>query len=196
MRLINHLTKFHTTPLYQSSHLLDGKNDGIEFWTEPVGLNRSVDIMASPEQQESLKRILKASRIPTRTIMYDVGEVIERTSRVNVNRDLKLKQTFRDGGNVSRQNPIDFLEPQVYYTNYQPYPRIEMKLKEIAKRDRRVTLQLVGRSYERRALYLVKVSSDPTANKPVIFLDAGHHAREVSSYRLHHQVDFMWRFGC
>lgn len=41
-----------------------------------------------------------------------------------------------------------------------------------------VTFDSIGRSFEGRNIPLIKISTNPSANKPVIFIDAGIHARE------------------
>ncbi|KAK4877366.1 hypothetical protein RN001_009872 [Aquatica leii] len=41
-----------------------------------------------------------------------------------------------------------------------------------------VTVKSIGRSYEGRNMKIIQISSNPNANKPVIFIDAGIHARE------------------
>lgn len=69
-----------------------------------------------------------------------------------------------------------------FYDRYQPYSVIEAKLQDLAERDPRISLEVVSSSYEKRNIYLVKVSENPAAKKPVIFIDAGHHAREWISH--------------
>lgn len=130
--------------------------------------------MASPEEQEALQAQFKIHRIPHKTIMYDIGEVIRRTQRIKTWPSL----SYRDGTNASLRRQYE-LDAKNFFTAFQSYSTIEEKLKELAK-DPRVTLEYPGLSYENRKMYLVKVSKDPAANKPVIFIDAGHHAREVS----------------
>lgn len=41
-----------------------------------------------------------------------------------------------------------------------------------------VTLDSIGQSYEERDIPLIKISTNTSADKPVIFIDAGIHARE------------------
>lgn len=132
--------------------------------------------MASPKEQEFIQIQLKIHRIPYKTIMYDVGEVIRRTQRVRTWPSL----FYSDGNHSSiRSRENGYLDAKNFFTEFQRYSMIEEKLKELAK-DPRVVLEYPGSSYEGRQMYLVKVSSDPAANKPVVFIDAGHHAREVS----------------
>lgn len=124
---------------------------------------------------------LRISRIPCKTIMHDVGEVIRRTSRKNGPYP-QLPRSYRDGTNTSiKLQEQSILDPKYFYSNFQPYSILELKLNELAK-DPRVTLEVAGLSFENRQLYLVKISENSTLKKPIIFLDAGHHAREVSAF--------------
>lgn len=43
------------------------------------------------------------------------------------------------------------------------------------------TLEKVGKSYEGRDLYIMKISSNVTKGNPIIFIDANIHAREWAS---------------
>lgn len=55
-----------------------------------------------------------------------------------------------------------------------------------------VTLQTLGKSFQGRPMVLAKISADPNAGNPIIFVDAGvlpimlhHHTRYLAvSYRL------------
>lgn len=147
------------------------ETDGeVDFWKPPASLNKSVDIMVSPEAEDYLRTKLRVSRVPFKKVVHDLGEVIKRTSTPRIG-------AHRDGKNLTRR---DLLEPNEFYANYQTYSMIEAKLKALAASDSRVKLEEVGSSYEKRPLYLVKVSAKPEAKRPVVFIDAGHHAREVS----------------
>lgn len=132
--------------------------------------------MVSPDLEETIRTQLRVSRTPYKKIIHDVGEVIRRTSRPSNKHGLHRD---RIGKNLTRME--DLLDSNKFYANFQTYGMIEAKLKALAESDSRVKLEEIGKSYERRPLYLVKVSSQPEERtKPVIFIDAGHHAREVS----------------
>lgn len=44
--------------------------------------------------------------------------------------------------------------------------------------SRMCKLEIIGRSFEGRPIYMVRISSDFKAGKPVVMLEAGMHARE------------------
>lgn len=158
------------------------RDDGIEFWTEPRMLNNSVDIMVSPDEEPYLREQLKLIKVPTKKIMYDVEDVIRKTSvlpALSLSRTKKVKLFQTNSTTTITKGLKETLNPDFFYNHFSRYSMIEAKLNDIAK-DERVILETIGKSYEGRNLYLVKVSTNPKANKPVIFIDAGHHAREVS----------------
>lgn len=136
--------------------------------------------MASPDEQDYLRDQLRIHRIPAKKIMYDVGEVIRRTSKgASISR---IEHSYREAGNNQTRAAAADLLGAGFYSRYQPYTIIEAKLKHLANSSPKVSLEVAGLSYEKRNIYLVKVSNNPTANKPVIFIDAGHHAREWISH--------------
>lgn len=154
---------------------MDG--DGVQFWSEPSVANASVDVMLAPEEQDYALDEFRNLRIPCKMIMYDVGEVIRRTSSSQA-----TPPTYRDGSEYNatlrQQDTLASLER--FHSQFHGYSMIEAKVKELAKSPM-VSSEIVGYSSEKRPLYLVKVSADRGATKkPVIFIDAGHHAREVS----------------
>lgn len=159
------------------------RDDGIEFWTQPGMLNSTVDIMVSPDEEQYLREQLRIFRVPTKKIMYDVEDVIRKTSVIpalSLSTRTRTVRLFDTNSSAPTTKGLrETLDAEFFYTRYSRYSMIEEKLNELAK-DKRVTIDTIGKSFEGRNLYLVKVSSDPSAKKPVIFLDAGHHAREVS----------------
>ncbi|KAM3963335.1 carboxypeptidase B [Aphomia sociella] len=63
--------------------------------------------------------------------------------------------------------------------NYNSYAAIQEYLETVARRHPElVTLQTLGNSYQGRRMKLVKISANPGAGNPIIFIDAGIHARE------------------
>lgn len=141
----------------------------MQFWTEPVGLERSVDISVGPDYNSTLQKELEKLGLKCETIIKDLAVQIRKSSptmtRSELSNSTKLEQ---------------YISYQQYHQAYHRYREIEAKINELAKKDRRVSVNTIGHSSEGRNLYLVRISSNPEANKPVILIDAGHHAREVS----------------
>lgn len=149
----------------------------MQFWTRPRGLNGTIDIMVSPDLQPKLLKQLNEIDIKSKVLIDDVGIVIEQTSGGPPPR---MRHMMDNGTYVDDRYGESALSAESFFTRFHPYATIEAKLNQLAT-DPRVTVQHIGLSTERRKLYLVKVNTDGAADKPVVFIDAGHHAREVST---------------
>ena len=135
----------------------------------------SVDILVDPELKISLQQQLDDWTITAHDLIEDVDEAIVRTKATNF--EIYANNVYREMNETSRARWRAVSE---FYTKFQRYDAITGWLNQLAQKDQRVSVENIGYSYEKRPLYLVKISSDPKANKPVIFIDGGHHAREVS----------------
>lgn len=116
--------------------------------------------MVKPGKKEALLEYL--GPIPHEEIMSDVGRVVRRT-----NRPITTRQYYSNASYDS------------FFARYHSYSDMERKLVQLA-RFPGVTREILGKSSERRNLYIIKYSTKPDAARPVILVDAGHHAREVS----------------
>lgn len=128
--------------------------------------------MVKPGLRDELETKLELWGIPNEEIISNLGELIAQTSP----REITANRDVLSNGTLSAQ----LLSSNRFYKQFHPYDEIEAKLQDLAYTDPRVTLSTIARSSEGRNIYLVKVSSDAASNKPVILMDAGHHAREVS----------------
>lgn len=135
-------------------------------------MNSSVDILASPENLVMIEDNLRKWNIASERIIKDVGLKIKHMATFDVNRD-----HVADNGTLSNR-----LATSRFYTDFHRYSVIEAKLHELEQLDPRVTLEVIGKSSEGRNLYLVKVSNDASAKKPIVLIDGGHHAREWISH--------------
>ncbi|CAH0764368.1 unnamed protein product [Diatraea saccharalis] len=62
---------------------------------------------------------------------------------------------------------------------YNSFASIQEYLEDVARRHSDIVkLQPLGNSYQGRTVKLVKISKNPNAGNPIIFIDAGIHARE------------------
>lgn len=126
--------------------------------------------MVGPKQRGALLDWMEQNFISYNVIIEDLDDQIQRT--------MPPPMIMRQYGNTSYKT--DVLSARIYFKQYQRYSVMEEKLKSLEELDSRISLETIGKSFEGRNLYLVKVSNNPQANKPVILIDSGHHAREVS----------------
>jgi len=70
-------------------------------------------------------------------------------------------------------------EGRISFTKYNRHDEINAYLDQLAKDHSNIaSVEVIGKSYEGREMKVIKVSTDPSAGKPIIFVDAGIHARE------------------
>lgn len=152
--------------LRQLTWLVDGTSYEVQYWREPVAVNQTVELLVSPKHRRKLESIFQDRwSIPSRVTIPDVGQLIERESTCDIGANT------RAGDN------------DVFYRSFHSYASIERRLTSLAENSPSIRMEssVIGKSYEGRNIYLIKVSSDPNTERPVIFIDAAHHAREVST---------------
>lgn len=125
--------------------------------------------MVSPSEKARVQSKLSEWKVPHHEFMSDLGVAIQRTITESSQR-FTLSE-----GNGTRSSDERF------YGQFQSYKSIEARLSYIAKSSKRMTIETLGKSFEGRNIHLVKISKDPSARKPVILIDALHHAREWAS---------------
>ncbi|XP_041984629.1 carboxypeptidase B-like [Aricia agestis] len=128
---------------------------GLEVLKYTRGLNDSTDVLVPGDQMRSIQEMVEKAHLK-----YDAKEHYGRLFD-NVNRVAK-----RRSGGFS-----------VY--EYHSYNAIRDHIEFLAKKyPDLITLQTLGNSFQGRRMKLVKISSNPNASNPIIFVDAGIHGRE------------------
>ncbi|KAJ2948537.1 hypothetical protein O0L34_g7790 [Tuta absoluta] len=138
------------------------------------GLNDSMDVLVPPEQMEMVQNFTRNHEL---TIM-EKKENYLRTLQAPSNETAPRRRAMR-------------LNPAFEYKSYNA---ILSLLESLAKSNPQLlTIQPLGTSYEGRMLVLAKISANPAARNPIIFVDAGIHAREwvapsMAVYMIHRLV--------
>lgn len=146
---------------------------GVDFWLPPSTIGRDVSILVEPDSKSAVLGYLASNNISSIETVKDVGLEISANNNNSSNRQFDfLGFGRRPAQTTAHQDP--------FFADYQRYETIEKKLLSYRSHPK-VNLKLMGQSLENRSIYLVQVSNDFNANKPVILIDAGHHAREVSN---------------
>lgn len=151
---------------------------GIEFWQEPTGVNMAVDILTSPSANSSLYQLLQASNIKTRVLIEDVGKKIDQTSA-----PLLVGSNYRQ--TLKSESLDELMKPKNYYKIYQRHSSYIEKINALQEQyPDTMSVETVGKSSEGRPLLLIKISKNDNTveQKPVIFIDGLHHAREWISH--------------
>lgn len=133
-------------------------------WAELNRPERYVDIMVTPEKQESFRRSLRDAKIEYSHMIPDVERLIKR--QIN-------KRRRRD----TTDNEIDVFDYKVFNT----YSNIMKELRRIAAENPdKVKLISIGKTYEGREIPLLRITHNITdeIKKPIILIDSAIHARE------------------
>lgn len=150
-------------------------------------------VMVHPEAQVEFVQLLDGQPLSYKVTNHDVGLTLRRAFETN--RD--LRHWFPYNGRLGTER---------YYT----HDEINQYIEELAQLyPSRVFVKRVGKSYEGRWLKTIRITNgDGRANKNVILMDAGFHAREwiahasvlyaigelVNNYEAHAQLllDYDW----
>ncbi|XP_023234195.1 carboxypeptidase B-like [Centruroides sculpturatus] len=135
-----------------------------DFWTNPGVIGKPVDIMIPPEKLLLFNESFTANKIDFSLLTNDVQRLIDEENELLNSPEPKrqkrsLLSFFRK---FQKKNAFyDYLGQLLYH--FQP----------------KIQVVTVGRTFRGNELKLVKLSTGPrNANKPIIWIDGGIHARE------------------
>ncbi|KAL9959386.1 hypothetical protein ACROYT_G032708 [Oculina patagonica] len=136
---------------------LEGKPElELDFWKAPHKVGLAVDIHVTEDAYKILAVMLKEQNIQFQIVIFDVEKMVDEENEVQTR---GLESSF--------------------YSRYHPLDEIEQELRNLASQNSGMSeLFSVGRSYEGRQQYAIKLRGRPAANKKVFFMNCGIHARE------------------
>ncbi|KAJ8970944.1 hypothetical protein NQ317_008291 [Molorchus minor] len=154
---------YQVTPksMEEASVLKELENDeNFDFWTDLRALNTPFNVMVSPDAQNKFEDLVKSYQIDYSVLINNVEETIQ-------TENLKVRNTVRvTTGEVTFNDFMRYDEIVAYLKRLeQDYPAI-------------VTTEIIGKSFEGRDIYLIRISSGGGSNKTTIFAEAAVHARE------------------
>ncbi|NXS95466.1 CBPB2 Carboxypeptidase, partial [Jacana jacana] len=125
---------------------------------ENIQKNREVHFYVKASSINSIKAELRQLTIQYKVLIGDVQGLIE-------------KQTVNDTVNPRRSSS--------YYENYHSMKEIYYWMEEVVKAHSDLLQKIyIGSSYEKRPLYVLKLSKSQEQHKSAIWIDCGIHARE------------------
>ncbi|NWI68468.1 CBPB2 Carboxypeptidase, partial [Todus mexicanus] len=125
---------------------------------ENIERDTEVHFYVRASSVNSIKAQLRQLTIQYKVLMEDVQGLIE-------------KQTINDTVNPRRSKS--------YYENYHSMKEIYNWMEEVVKVHSDLLQKIyIGSSYEKRPLYVMKLSKNPEITKSAIWIDCGIHARE------------------
>ncbi|XP_061726043.1 carboxypeptidase B1-like isoform X2 [Cydia pomonella] len=129
-------------------------SDDVDIMKHSHGLNDTTDVLVSPKDRSKVENFAKLRGMGVRCVNH-YGRYFDKEVAL-----------------IRQHDKYQSLQ-------YNSYQDISNHLKSLAKENRRyVQLQNLGRSYEGRVVTLIKISANRRARNPIIFIDAGAHARE------------------
>ncbi|XP_064539892.1 carboxypeptidase B1-like [Drosophila montana] len=138
---------------------------GYDFLSLPRLLGKSSRVIVSPEQLDSFEALLSEEQLSHRLLNDNLGATIAA--------EFAQRQLQRRLAPISGKGR---LSTERYYS----HEEITNYINDLAARyPSRVLVKTVGWSYEKRELKTITITNgDGRANKKVIFMDGGFHARE------------------
>jgi murein tripeptide amidase MpaA len=150
----------------QLNYLRELENNVIDldFWKGPTQLNRAVDVMVPPHLNYTFNKIFRKRNFEKTVLIDDLEKRIEEERAY---KPIKLESTRAD---IIAN----------YFDNYQRISNVYAFLAAIQSGYPSISsVVTIGQSYGSRDLRLIKIGVNQASNtKPVIFLEAGIHARE------------------
>lgn len=133
-------------------------NGSYDFWS-PINFDhKPIDVMIDPRSLQDFVKLLQNNRIQFRTLIDNVE-----TSTLKEELFQKL---------LPRKSGISF-------TRFHRYDEITEYLQHLSETyPNLVKIESIGNSYEGRQMPIVQISTNFHLGKPIIFIDAGIHARE------------------
>lgn len=162
--------------------------EGVDFWKFGA-LGVESRVMIPPEHVKDFEKFLNYENIKFEIRSDNVGEIVERFHRENSRRMESSRRAAR--ARVFVPQPANRPGWDVYWT----YSELNEFAHYLAQTyPQFVTRVELAKTFEGRAIYALKVSSGGFGGKPIVFMDAGIHAREWVSpatvgYFLHRLVE-------
>ncbi|XP_015110096.1 carboxypeptidase B [Diachasma alloeum] len=180
---MKHLT-IPSASLEQRSFLQSfNDNPNIDFLRFTRAEHDPIDVLVTASELPNFKRALNSRSIDYEVNIEDVAKAVAKEKYTNDMRR-RLSPLSRSAGRRQLRG----------FSYYPRFAEIESYLKELTRLYNKTTQLIeIGKSYEGRPIYVVKISSGGK-NKPAIFIDAGIHAREwiapsTALYALHQLVN-------
>ncbi|KAK6107080.1 Zinc carboxypeptidase family protein [Brugia pahangi] len=145
-----------------------------DFWKPPTRINETIHIMINPGFMKKFDQLLNEKSISYHIEINDFAQYLKNKKEMKEQRNLLFdnnrERRFWDDNNRNSN---------IFLGKYNSYDSIVRWLKNLEQRyDNIVTVKSIGKTAEERIIYGVKLGTKNVTSKPVIWLDAGIHARE------------------
>jgi len=143
----------------QIQHLRSLEEKGFDFWT---GIHfGKVDVRINAKDWAGVKQGLQDLDIKFTTSILDLDSLLEES------------RSWMSTGNPNRGRTGDF-----DFEEYHSTEEIQGYMQYLANNYDYVSIQSIGKSFQKRDMQVLKVCKGGCGNKPAIWIDGGIHARE------------------
>ncbi|XP_058983448.1 carboxypeptidase B [Musca domestica] len=141
--------------------------------------HKSLDVIGRGEEPHSIRVLLEPSKIPTIKNYLKKHHLTYATINNNVAKSVHIERVVQRASRSAANNNDD----DINFYSYQRFDVINKYLDRLAAEfPQQVNTVELGQSYEGRTLKAIHIhsqqSGDKSEKKPLIFIDAGLHARE------------------
>lgn len=155
------------------------QSSSCQILNERVGVMRQVQVLCSRSIAKKFKKAAKKKNLSVKYIAKHFGEEVDMQERMmqkvgkRLNRKRRMSRKYRNGrkyrkkGKGRRKRHETFLDVKLMYEFYE----------SLGSKYDIVKIDTIGETLEGRDIKIVKINSE-NAELPVIFIDAGVHARE------------------
>uniref|UniRef100_A0A8R1TLG2 Peptidase_M14 domain-containing protein n=1 Tax=Onchocerca volvulus TaxID=6282 RepID=A0A8R1TLG2_ONCVO len=147
----------------------------VDFWKPPTRINETVDIMVNPGIKDELNHLLEMKSISYHIEVDDFEKYLQSKQEMLPWRNKSFHKERRLWDDNTKNSNI-------FLGKYHSFDDIISWLKNLEKQNPDiVTVISIGTTYEGRKIYGVKLGTKNFNSKPVVWIDAGIHAREWAS---------------
>ncbi|CAG0885786.1 unnamed protein product [Cyprideis torosa] len=152
---------------------------GIELWKRPSYLRHDVDALIPPEAQQDVSNLARSMEADVDVLIGDLKELLDQEG-------------------VAQER--EYVSSRAYSLTWRKYHRLSdiFEFLDVLSNEYpdKVKVETIGHTHENRDLRIVKLMTDTEeeGKKPVVWIDAGIHAREwitpaVATYVIHELVE-------
>uniref|UniRef100_A0A4Y0BR26 Peptidase M14 domain-containing protein n=1 Tax=Anopheles funestus TaxID=62324 RepID=A0A4Y0BR26_ANOFN len=155
----------------------------LDFWSYGM-LNESVTVMISPELQTYFETMVDEVQLESELVEENVQALLDHEQEQrNLHIMNKRRRPQKEPAKPTVTETID--EDAIDFDHFWTLDEIYHYMDRLEKRfPNLVRVMTIGRTYENRSIMAITVSRDGQINhtRPVVFVDAGIHAREWASH--------------
>lgn len=130
--------------------------------------------MITSQNRDKVNKYLQNRHIRSEILHSNVETLIENERKALI----KADHLFQS---INANNKVDNTSEAIagFWTKYHRYEDINRFMDELSKKSNNLVEKFVlGKSYEKRTIYYIRISDSKESEKPVIYIQGGIHARE------------------